>query len=187
MVSIVTAVFVIIGQGFRLTLEYRESEATLQRKRDVDEKLKEDLKIKQKLYLDMERAKGNSETILFGHLEELGTCAFLTRSLTSSMLESMTRHIKSGLRYLAGAIVMLAISILTILFGDFSYTSQTQAGSGYPIAIIALGMLAVFGYEAYVELGKHFNLREHFVKLSENPNLQYAEQIFNELTAAHLF
>jgi len=184
-VSIVTAVFVIVGQGFGLTLEYRESEATSKRKKDVDERLKVDLKTRQKQYLEMERAQSNGEIIMVS-LEELGRCAFLARSLTSNMLESMTRHIKTGLRYLAVAVVMLAIIILTILFGDFSYSLQ-QTGSGYLIMFLALMFFAVFGYMAYIELGKHLKLREHFVKLSENPNLQYSEQLFDQLRAADLF
>jgi hypothetical protein len=186
-VSIVTVVFVIVREGFGLTLEYRESEATSKRKRNVDEKLKEDLKTRQKQYLEMERAQSNGE-ILLGNLEELGRCAFLTRSLTSNMLESMTRHIKSGLRSLAVAIIMLAVVILTSLFGDFSSSpNQPSSGSGYLIMIFALLLLAGFSYGAYMELGKHLRLREHFVKLSENPNLQYSEQLFNELRAADLF
>lgn len=184
-VSIVVGVFVVVREGFGLTLEYRESEATSKRKRDVDEKLKQDLKGRQKQYLEMESAQGNSETQIV-HLEELGRCAFLTRSMTSTMLDNMTRYIKDGLRNLVAVMVMLALAILFMLFGDFSYISG-QAGSGYVVVFISLILLAGFGYAAYKDFGKHLKLREAFIRLSENPSLQSSVQLFNELRAAGLF
>lgn len=186
MVSIATALFVIVGRAIGLTSEYRESEATSKRKRDIDEKLKVDLKMRQNQYVKMEHGQSNGDT-LFTSLEELGKCAFLSRSLTSNMLDSLTRNMKSGLRNLAVAIVMLALAVLTGVFGDFSYSSQQGPGSGYVITALALLFLAGFGYAAYGALGKHLKLRDYFVKLSETPSLQCAEQLFDELRQQNLF
>lgn len=49
-VSIVTTVFVVVTSGLGLALEYRESETTSKRKKDVDEKLKDDLKVRLKQF-----------------------------------------------------------------------------------------------------------------------------------------
>jgi len=181
-ISIFSAIFVAIKEGVGLTLDYRESETTSRRKKEIDDKLREEVKKELKKSRKRDISTKVDDEEVFEQTEALGRSAFLARSITEKMLDSMSLYMKNAFKNLAGALIALFFTlVLGLEFGDLSqWLSFIPA---LPYAILTAMSLVL----ATKNLRKYYFIREEFVRLSENPNLEYCLELYEELTERGLW
>lgn len=106
---------------------------------------------------------------------KLGRSADYARSMSGKLLEDITQHISSALSNLA---VTLIASFGTIYMGlnlDLSVLNNL-------ITIFALIVVTFFAlYMTNKQFRKYYLLRERFVRLGENPTLDYCTKLVEEL------
>lgn len=172
-VSIASIAIILLEKGVSLPLGYRESIETTTRKKDIDSKLRDEVR-KEQLLHDSTRKERNEEEELES-LVELGRDAFFARSISGNLLNDITRYMNSALSNL---LIGLFVFFFTLYIGvntDFSTTNSIVV-----FVIFVIITLSAF-YFTYKQLRKHYLLRERFVRLSENANLEYCRELVEEL------
>lgn len=177
-ISISSAIFVAIKEGVGLTLEYRESETTSRRKKEIDDTLRKEVKKKLDKFLKEDRSTKADDEEVLEKIEDLGRCAFLARFTTERMLDNMTSYMKVAFKN-------LAVFLFALFFTLFYYFTMLEGTViRYDIFLMfcfLVIMTGVFFALVITNLKKHYFIREEFVRLSENPNLDYCDELYDEL------
>jgi hypothetical protein len=162
-------------EGPGLTLGYRESATTSRRKREIDLKLRAEVRKEITRYALLLGKDKRDEEKEFEKAVKLGRSADYARSISGKLLEDITQHISSALSNLA---VTLIASFGTIYMGlnlDLSVLNNL-------ITIFALVVVTFFAlYMTNKQFRKYYLLRERFVRLGENPTLDYCTKLVEEL------
>jgi hypothetical protein len=125
-VSIASVAFVIMREGIGLALGYRESEATSRRKREIDSKLRAEVKNELKGFLLLLTKKERNEEKELEAIVELGQSAYYARSISSKLLEDMTRYMSSALAFLSATLLTFFLALYTGLnTPDFSVPNSS--------------------------------------------------------------
>jgi hypothetical protein len=174
-VSIATLAFVVIREGIGLILGYRESPATLRRKREIDSKLRAEVRDELKKFLVSLTKKERDEEKELESMNELGMSAYFARWISGELLEDMTRYMNSALTCLAATLASLFITLYIGTTSDLSIETNSVF-----LAIFVVITLFSF-YLTTRELKRHYFLRERFVRLGENPNLEFCRELHEDL------
>lgn len=177
--SLISIVLWGLKEGIGLPLEYRESEATANRRKDIDDKLRAEVKTNMsRVMVILSEHKENEETEL-EEIEELGRCAFLARWTSSRILEGMTYSMSRALRAFGTGILIVVIVVLYFLYLSTSATIVSMENILFAIVFVIL--TAIPFIITYNHVKKHYILREAFTRLSENANLEYCKELVDEL------
>jgi hypothetical protein len=173
-ISIASVLFVALREGSKLMFEFRESEVTISRKKDIDKKLAEQFDIKLNEFLN---SKGSKEEKC-NAVEELGKHSFIVRSLSNKILDSISHRTKLMLRFFFFGVIS---SVVAVIIGVLSITTENISLA--VIYTIYLGMIPAFSfYVMFQNYSKGNSLREAFRKLYENSTLELSQEIYEELT-----
>ena len=180
-ISIGSFIFVAIKEGIGLTLEYRESEVTRNRKLRIDGSLRKELKEKTKSFWK----KGipvdtKDEEEAFEALQDLGRYSHHVRFATEDMLDSLSSHSKAAFKCLLSSMYFLFFTIVIgVYFGLADWVSW------FYVLIFALPTIIFLGWTVR-NFRKHYAMREEFVRLSENPTLKYCDELIEDLIEKNL-
>ena len=176
MVSIFSALFVAIKEGIGLTLEYRESEVTMKKKKEIDEKLRHQVKDDMKKLVASCVSKKDIDEETLKSAEDIGYEAYLSRSATVDLLDGIVFHAKRAFRNLGIALYFL---FFTIVFGVYFWDIY------FLNSLLSIGVLgsASFIYFVYTirSLKNYYSIREKFGLLYENPTIERCREVINEL------
>lgn len=175
-ISIASVAFVVVKEGIGLALGYRESGMTSRRKREIESKLRAEVRNELKGFLYLLTKKERNEEKELEAVIDLGRCAFYARSICSNLLEGMTRYMSSALGLLAAT---LAVFFLTLYVG-LNNPDLSNSSNLIPLIVYAILAFALF-YMTTRQLKKHYSLREKFLRLGENPRLDYCRTLVEEL------
>jgi len=182
--SIASIVFVGIREGIGLTLGYRESETTQRRKKEIEGHLLEELRKKWKsLMEDVMKSENKEEGIPIEDLEEIGYLCYLARSMIEDMLDTMATYAKTALKNLVYSLYFLFATIVWIVnFPEF-YMSLDVG-----LFFFVFAPLTYVNFHWMVKnLKRHYFIRDRFIRLSEKPNLEYCEEVAEELMEKDLW
>lgn len=179
-ISISSVVIVAIREGSKLIFDFRESELTLNRKKETEKVLQEELKQKMS---DFFKSQDATEEDKFDTLELLGYYSYLARSFTKNVLDSALGYTKSMLRWFSLAIISSALVVtLEIVVVEPMNNINVLIFLGVYFAIIP-----VFCFSTTIQkMNKANFLRETFRKIYEKPELCYCEELHDELVAKNL-
>lgn len=174
-VSIASVAFIIMKEGIGLALGYRESAATSRRKREIDSKLRAEVRVELRKFLVSLTKKERDDEKELESIVELGQSAYFARSISGKLLEDMTQYMSSALGLLAATLASFFATLYIGANADFSMSYDF-------VAFVLLVGLAFFAfYMTTKQLKKHYSLRERFVRLGENPSLGYCRELLEDL------
>jgi hypothetical protein len=176
-VSISSIAILIMKEGVGLILGYRESPETSRRRREIDSKLRAEVrKEEQKFLLSVTEKEGErDEEKELESLMELGRSAFFARAMCENLLDDITRYMHLALSYLSVGLLVFFFTLYIGVNTDFSTSNS------YVVFIIFVAITFFVFYQTYKQLRNHYLLRERFVRLSENANLEYCRELGEEL------
>lgn len=173
-ISVASAIFVIITQGFDMLLGYRESSETAKRREEINSKLRAEVKEQEREVLRTITLEKNEEKEL-QTLVDLGQSAFYAKSITNRLLERMTERIGTAI----GFVAMSLGTFLVTLFQGLNQNLSDIANLLPFLVFVALGFSML--YLAGRALRQYYLLRERFLRLGENPTLAYCKELSEEL------
>lgn len=182
-VSIVSAFFVALKEGVGLIHDYRESETTQKRKKEIDESLRNEVKEKIKKFTQEYITNvGKDESEKLEEIENLGYASILSRDATKTIINNIISQTKNGFKNLA--LALYAFFMTVVFWGLFDFNT-----SNWQIFVL-LSFLAIFTAILFVwaisNFKRHSYLREKFIQLYENPNIKFCWELFDELTEKNL-
>jgi uncharacterized membrane protein len=179
MLSLISIVLWGLKEAIGLPLEYRESETTANRRKDIDDKLRAEVKTNKSRVMVILSEHKESEEKELEEIEELGHCAFLARWTSSRILEGMTYSMSRALRLFGTGILVAVIVVLYFLYLSMIETIMSTESIFFMIVFVIL--TAIPFIMTYNHVKKHYVLREAFTRLSENANLEYCKELVDEL------
>jgi len=175
-VSVASVAFIVVKEGTSLALGYRESSVTARRKREIDSKLRAEVRREiARFMILLEKDKRNEEKE-FDRAMELGRSADYARSISGRLLEDMTQHMSSALGLLSATL----LSFFLALYLGLNIPDFLVPNASIPF-LMSVALVLVSFYMTTKQLRKHYLLRERFIRLGENPNLEYCRKLVEEL------
>jgi hypothetical protein len=171
-ITLFSALFVAITEGLKQTTGYRGSEETRRRKERIDKKLMEDFESEFSHAVESNEWRDIKERREV--VQELGHHCFIAQNLTADLLDASERFVRSAIRNLIIATLLLFGTIYLITY--FFNTEQTILA-----AVIYLLFPALFYYSMIQAIMKSANLRREFITLDENSNLESAVNLWGKL------
>jgi len=174
LISVASAVFVGMREGMKLMVEFRESEVTISRKKEIDQKLQGELN---QILEDFNKSKAQKAEKYLA-IEWLGRYSYLVRTFSEELLDNISSRTKSMLRWFIIAITSLAGAII---IGILYFPTQSD------LAIILIlstyfAMIPIIAfYRTFKTLIQIKIFRDSFRKLFENPNLKYCHDLYEDL------
>jgi hypothetical protein len=175
-VSIASVAFVIMKEGIGLALGYRESESTSRRRREIESKLRAEVRVELKSFLDTVDKGDRNEAKELEAIINLGRHAHHARSMCGNLLENMTYYMSSAMTYLAGT---LTVFFLTLYVG-LNSPNLSIPENFVPFLAYVMLTLALL-YMTVKQLKRHYSLRVRSLRLGENPTLDYCGKLVEEL------
>jgi len=179
LIAFFSALFVAITEGFSLTLGYRGSEEARNRKERIDSKLRNEVETEMNRFLESDECKKGTEKRM-RIFEELGYKAYIAEDLTSDILNKSHSFMKGSIMYLAGALFILFLTTLIAVYFDITEVLM------FILFVVYLVSAVFYFWSAVKRLKKSYFLREKFITLDENPTLESAMNLHDELVDREL-
>ena len=178
-IAVFSAIFVALREGTKVTLDYRESETTMNRKRRIDTKLQGNARKEIEAFLKDKASRQITEETLdaFG---ELGYKGYVSRYVTEDILEKITYFIESTLKNITIGIASLFVTAIIGIYIDISLWFTLLVFVLYVIVTVAYFLKGISA------LRKHYFLRKKLISLDETPTLENAIEIRSDLVDRQL-
>jgi uncharacterized protein YjeT (DUF2065 family) len=177
--SLISIVLLGLKEGIGLPLEYRESDAAINRRKEIDDSLRAEVKTNMSRVMVILSEHKEKEEKELEEIEELGHCAFLARSTSIRILEGMTDSMSRALRTFGTGILVVVVVVSYFLYLSISATIVSNESIFF--AILYAIVTAIPFIMTYNRVKKHYILREAFTRLSENANLEYCKKLVGKL------
>jgi heme exporter protein D len=179
-VSIISMIFVVITQGFKHTIGFRGSEEARQRKERIENTLAKEVDSEMENFVTCCNSGKTSKQEIKEKIEALGVEVYVSKNLATDILENLTSFMEKGIRLLIVGLIIAILTALVPFYTDLSSDFYIIIFAGY----IALAIYAVVrGYQC---LHNNYELRRKFILLDENPTIENASEIFDQLTERNL-
>jgi ABC-type multidrug transport system fused ATPase/permease subunit len=174
-IAFFSLLFVVLTEGFKHTFGYRGSEETRTRKDRIDTALHRQVIEAINAYVLSDKCKKDDEKTKMERFQDLGYKAFIAESLTTDILNRSNYLMERAFKILLVTIAVLFATIYAGINLDLTILINLI------IFIIYVSVAAYYFWLPISALRKCYALRNEFVLFDENPTLEYADDLFNEL------
>jgi hypothetical protein len=178
LVSVASVVFVILEVGMKLGVGFREEETTSTRKAKIEGALKVESDTELADIRELVTSKEGSEKDLKERILNLARIEYYS-DFTKNLLDRMKVHSDNFLR---GSIASVIVVFLTIAFWAVALQDVTNVDILVLMMSFAyLGLAIYILHMTHLSIRKYYNIRDAFVRLSEEPSCDKCQEIDESL------
>jgi hypothetical protein len=179
-ISLISIIFVLITQGSKETIGYRGSEETRNRKNRIDSNLAKQVQSEVEKFISSCTSGKISKPELHEQIQNLGGDVYVSKNLVTDILDTLTYSIEKGILFLSMGLAIAVATALVIITLDVSNVFSI-------FLVIAYGILSAYCLRRGIKhLRLNYELKSKFILLDENPTMEYASDLFEELTARNI-
>ncbi len=169
-IAIFSALFVALSEGFKITLGFRGSEETRQRKERIDIKLHRELNDEIEDFLSSDACRGGSPDRIIG-IQDLGFKAMLAEDAANDLITRSDKSMKNAIKNLLAGTLILFVTVAVLISVDFTQLDNLIFAGVY------VGITAFLFWRFASSTMKSLHYREQLITLDDEPTLQKAEEV----------